>query len=200
MKTLMTLSLLIMIACNPKESELVFRDHSVPKGTISDSTGSEAYSELKTSILPKCVHCHSNLETEEGVQKWIVPGKPHESKLFVHVEDGSMPADGDALTTQELEIVRRYIISLTREAPEEENPSVITFENIKNEVLLPHRCLQCHKKMDNEEALKVWIDQGSPDNSKLLVRVLDGSMPKNGPAVPEDKIELLKQYVGQFAN
>jgi hypothetical protein len=82
----------------------------IPEGPITIS-----YETLKTTFLEaKCFQCHRSMRTEIGFNKFLVPGEPEQTDLFNIVVEGSMPpaGKGDVLTTEELELLREYIISL----------------------------------------------------------------------------------------
>src|SRR5690606_19874620 len=141
------------------------------------------FQDLRNRILvPHCITCHKRSGTEEGIEKWVIAGDPENSKIFKVIRDGSMPKKADPLSTADLEFVRQYIIDLATRR----NLETIDFVTLKNEILVPY-CLNCHKRMDNEENLKRWIDLNNPLNSRLLQAVIEGKMPKNGPPLDTEE-------------
>lgn len=131
------------------------------------------------------------MTTEEALlEKWIIPGKPEESRLFLVVENGKMPKNASPLSTADLEFIRNYINGLA-------SKTVVTFEQIQKEVLEPS-CIACHKRVTSEEALMRWINTEDPLNSKFIQVVRSGKMPKDAPPLDIDKQKLILQYLKSF--
>lgn len=147
-----------------------------------------SFQNLKSSIIEtKCLSCHSDFEEEENLFPYIEGNDPEKSKLFKVVKDGSMPMDAPVLNSEELELVRSYILSLNQTAR-------VTFKKLKDEILAP-KCLGCHKKMGEEENFVKWVNVDSPKDSKLLLRTQDGTMPKNGAPLSSAELEMIKSYL-----
>jgi len=73
----------------------------------------ELFTKVKKEILiPKCSRCHGWASNDEGIKNRIVDGQPESSRLFLRVEDGSMPFGGPALSEEEVEQIREYILAL----------------------------------------------------------------------------------------
>lgn len=132
------------------------------------------------------------MATEDGISKWIVPGKPDESRFYIAVKEGTMPLGGAPLSTIDLEIVRNYIESVAIRTA-----SKVTFEQVKNEILTPS-CLGCHRSMNTEENLMKWININDPQNSRLYLSVKEQRMPKNAPPLTEAKLKLISDYLKNF--
>lgn len=149
------------------------------------------YQTFKTQVFDKhCMLCHKLLSTEEALSIWVVPGEPEKSKLYIYTENGSMPKWEDPLTSEELEIVRNYILSL--------KPAEITFDQFKENILEQKACLRCHSAMDNEVAQSNWIDKVNPENSKLYLRVKDGTMPRRGTPLNEEELKFVLDYIKSY--
>lgn len=146
------------------------------------------FQNLKASVIEaKCLSCHSDFAQEENLLSYIEGNDPEKSKLFEVVKDGSMPMDAPVLNSEELELVRNYILNL--------NPTArVTFKKLKEEIIAP-KCLGCHKKMGEEENFVKWVNADSPRDSKLLLRTQDGSMPKNGKPLNAVEMEMIKSYL-----
>jgi hypothetical protein len=61
--------------------------------------GNPTYASIRASVIqPKCAACHGpgprDLTTYAATMKYVVPGKPQESKLCVQVATGKMPLAG----------------------------------------------------------------------------------------------------------
>ena len=99
---------LFLTSCGPdlERSNLIFKTKSTDISTL-EIVG---FDDLKREVLiPHCIGCHKKMDTEEGINKYIVAGNPEQSKFFLVIENGSMPKKAKPLTTEYLEFVRRYI-------------------------------------------------------------------------------------------
>ena len=112
-----------MAGTTPRETKLFksVESGSMPKNGTPLTTGElevfEKYIsnyQVRTKILePKCLQCHSKtLNDTERFSKWIVPGKPEESRLYLSVKSGKMPKNGTPLTATELSVIENYILNL----------------------------------------------------------------------------------------
>jgi mono/diheme cytochrome c family protein len=64
-------------------------------------------------LVPHCLSCHTKtLNDPERFARWVVPGSPEESKLYLSVKSGRMPKDKPPLTEREIEILKHYIENL----------------------------------------------------------------------------------------
>jgi mono/diheme cytochrome c family protein len=211
--TLLGLSLLIASCGMPSKSELVF-DDSTSLGLNPDTV--VTFNDLKSEILDaKCVSCHSNASTETGLQQWIVPGNPQASSFFIRTENGSMPKNGPLLSTRELELISTYITQLAQAPTPDADPSPepdptpaptppptgnpgVSFAEIKTNILQPYRCTSCHS-VNTEAALSKWLNKTSPASSRFYTITKSGVMPENGPRVTDKDMELILQYVKDYA-
>lgn len=97
---------LMFISCG-KKTPLTFDAH-----LEEAATGSKEFVVLKAGLLkPDCMKCH-NFLTEKLIAKFIEPGEPDASVMFILVESGTMPKDAPAVSTEKLEFLRAYILSL----------------------------------------------------------------------------------------
>ncbi len=198
---LFIITVFLISACGQKKSELIFETPNAINDVAPSSPqpqpgpGPSAFSPLKEQIIPKCITCHESFNDEAAIQEYIVPGEPAESPFFLSLEDGSMPMDDTALSTEELEIVRTYILGL-RPTPQRE---MITFEQLKTQILGPH-CLRCHRSMANEANLMGWVDLSNPVSSKMYVTVKNGSMPKRAAPLSAEQQEFILQYIKDIAS
>lgn len=165
---------------------------------------------LQKQILPKCIGCHQKWTTEEAFAKYIVPGKPDESQFFDSVKTGRMPKRAQPLSSQQLEIVRNYILNIKIvmpvpdpiPAPEPDPvpaPVAVTFKDL-HEKVFQVSCLPCHARiLGSESALNSnWIDPENTDLSPLLVETESGRMPKRGAPLTAEQLQLIRDYVKQF--
>lgn len=116
MKYLMLLIIFSLLAgCLPTDpkSSLAFKTNPIPTTEEVDPDEKITFETLKNKILtPYCIACHKGFAEEKKLLKKVEPGDPEESELFQVVKDGSMPKDVPPLTSQELDLVRRYIVGL----------------------------------------------------------------------------------------
>jgi mono/diheme cytochrome c family protein len=186
--------LLMLVSCG-KKSALIFKpnDATTPLPLGQSAT----FENIKSTILtPHCLRCHANVATASELNKWIVPGNPEASVFFKEVEDASMPMNAAPLATSDLELIRSYIQSLV--ANPTPSPTPLTFAEIKQQVLTPYSCINCHG-VGTEAKIAKWINIMTPAKSLLYTRVHDGSMPRGGGQVPAAQQALLLKYVQDYA-
>ncbi len=193
------LFLIILSSCGDR-SNLTYSERTRDNLPIEEIV---SFDRLKVDILStRCVSCHRNASTEDGLKQWLTPGKPDSSPLFLRTEDGSMPKNAAPLSTGELEEIRNYIVNLSPPAPTPgpdptPTPAVVAFSEIKTQILTPYRCTSCHR-MSTEAAVARYINSSSPDQSPLYGSVKNGSMPQGGPTVSAEKKILLLKYVRDY--
>jgi hypothetical protein len=61
---------------------------------------------------PLCIRCHAWAGDESRVLSRIKAGEPESSRFYRVMEDGSMPKGGPEMTSDQLALVRRYIMDL----------------------------------------------------------------------------------------
>lgn len=105
------------------------------------------FEKVKTEIIPQCIKCHKGIDNEEKLATWINPSEPEKSLLFEVIENGSMPMGGEPLSTEKLELVHEYILSLK---PHE---SGISFAEIKAKIIEPHACLNATRPWEMRQPL-----------------------------------------------
>ena len=111
-KNLIPYLFLLLAGCHPAgtPSELKFQASPIDDKIGNLDSANLDFPTLYSEILePKCLACHDNVSSEDGIANWIVNQNPDESPLFLTVVDGYMPAGGTPLTSQELDFVSRYI-------------------------------------------------------------------------------------------
>ena len=201
MKKLILLSFvsIITLSCGmPSKSDLNFSNSGSQQSLDPDMVVN--YSVIKSEVLaPKCLSCHSNVATENGLKAWVTPGKPDSSAFFTLSENGSMPKNGTPLSTRELELIKMYIIQLAAPTPTPTpTPTGITFAKIKTQVLDPYRCTSCHS-VSTEAGLAKWLNKTSPASSKFYTSTKDGSMPQGGSRVSAADQAFILQYIKDYA-
>ena len=102
---------------------------TTPKSTVG-TAASGGFAEAKGVIERNCVHCHGTqrlatmpsfndtkaLAALRGTGKWIVPGKPEESRFLQVVtladsQPGTMPPTGHAISKAEIAKLRAWIVA-----------------------------------------------------------------------------------------
>jgi hypothetical protein len=87
-------------------------------GTGGTGSGPATFQQVYSQILaPKCVACHSG-STAPNLSSWasfaqdtryVIPGNPGQSDVYVQVSSGNMPKSGAALTQGELSLLSDWI-------------------------------------------------------------------------------------------
>lgn len=204
--------LALLASCLPSmdKSTLDFKEHPLPD--VSPQTTDEvSFEDLRANVLDaKCLECHKAWTTEfEFQKKWVVLGKPEESKMYDSVKMARMPKgkrlpDGTRaavipLTSRELEYFYNYIQGAKPAVAE------VTFAELKTKVL-ETKCINCHKKMSDETYfIERYVVRGDAEKSKVYDSVIKARMPKSpknedgttNPVVPLDpeEIKLIKNYI-----
>lgn len=184
-----------------ERSDLVFSDSTgIPLTPDTKVT----FEMVKSQILtPKCLSCHSNASTAEGLNSWIVAGQPDVSSFFTRMEDGSMPKGASAVSTADLELARMYIQQLATSpvpapTPTPDPVNGISFSELKNRVLDPYRCTSCHN-VSTEARLANWIDIEKPMESELYTITNSGEMPQGNTKVSAENQAFILQYIKDYA-
>lgn len=60
-------------------------------------------------IQPKCIKCHGNFSTYDGIKSVIVGGNADQSILFNKISDDSMPMGDDPLSQAEKDAIKAWI-------------------------------------------------------------------------------------------
>lgn len=197
---------MFLVSCGmPSKSNLVFDENG---GLNLEPDMEVTYGTIKEEILnAKCINCHSNVATENGLKEWIQPGKPEQSPFFTKTENGSMPKNGSPLSTRDLELIRLYITQLAPSptmspeptpSPEAGTNSGITYAQVKSRILDNYRCTSCHS-VGTEAKLANWINTTSPERSRFYTMTKSGAMPENGPRVSSEDQNFILQYVKDYA-
>lgn len=160
---------------------------------------------LKKNVLPKCIGCHRDWTSEEIVNRFTRENLPEESRLYTTMRDGSMPKNSPAVSSEILEIARSYVQNIQYKRPVEEplpdDGLPVSFD-VVNEKVFKVSCLPCHARGSLKDAGALanskWIDKVNPDQSRLLLSVVSGKMPKERNYLTPNQIELIKRYLRNF--
>lgn len=204
---------MLTLACGmPSKSNL---DYAESRSQSLDPQSQVDFNMLKTEILaPKCLSCHSQAASENGIKNWVTPGDPESSALFKMTENGTMPKNGNPLSTRDLELIKLYITQMGGATPTPSpspaptpqptpdpdpgtNPGV-TFAEIKNQVLDPYRCTSCHS-VGTEARLAKWLSTTNGANSRFYTITKSGTMPQGGSNVSAEDQAFILQYVKDYA-
>ncbi len=188
------LSVFTLISCGPKMTTLKFNDSSIHGLNEND----ESFIALKSKILiPKCLSCHSKVDSVSGISPWIKPGDPEHSLLYTEVKNGNMPKGKPQLSGVELELVYDFINQL-QSAPEPTPTPVpapskgITYSQIRSRVLVPYGCTSCHS-VGTEARLSKW-------GNSFYTSVKSGSMPRGGRDVTASDQAFILQYLKDYSS
>lgn len=72
---------------------------------------------------------------------------------------------------------------------------VVSFNQIKTQVLEPLNCTMCHGDMAQEAAFKSYLEAGEPFSSKIYLRMENETMPPRGNTATKKQLELLESYI-----
>ena len=186
---------------------------------------------VRAIFKAQCLKCHSgakpkgqfSLSTREDLVRGgetgrvITPGKPLESLLFQHVQDGSMPPGEDKrLSGADLETLKRWIESGAPFGKGGRLPTITTQHDVYP--ILQLRCVVCHGGRTKQAKLDLRSREsilrggksgpavvlGKPENSLLLKKIHDGSMPPRRDLVAASikviepaEIEKLARWIGE---
>jgi hypothetical protein len=164
------------------------------------------FATLESQVLaPKCLECHADFSTAQGIQPYITPGNPQQSALYTEITSGDMPPGGPALAAGSATIVAEYITGLSapstliEPAPTEgavptPQPSSVSFDTLKTSILQP-KCMQCHQDFGTQAGLQPYVTAGNPQKSSLYEASVSGSMPPSGPALTADELTMMKTFI-----
>ncbi len=76
---------------------------------------------------------------------------------------------------------------------------IITYADIRANILEPFGCINCHSRWaNNEEGLLSRVTPGEPFSSPFYLRMEDGSMPLGGPSVDRSRLEYVERFIRQL--
>jgi len=159
---------------------------------------------VRAIFKAQCLKCHSgakpkgqfSLATREALVQGgetgrvITPGKPLESLLFQHVQDGSMPpAEDKRLSGADVETLKKWIESGAPFGKGGRLPTIVTQHDVYP--ILQLRCVVCHGGRTKQAKLDLRSREsilrggksgpaavlGKPSASLMLKKIHDGSMP-----------------------
>lgn len=193
-------------------------DAAVTDQKLSES--SVDFLKVQELILSKrCQTCHNQLTSAglglsnyNDVLNWVKPGDAQSSKLYQDVFSGNMPKNEGRLSDKEIEFIKNWINDGAIYAVDATPPPVVvpppvidyepTFASIKSKIY-DVKCARCHTGTDNESGIdltgydnfKIFIAEGSPDDSPIYLDVMSGNMPKGGPMLSTKEIEAIETWI-----
>lgn len=147
----------------------------------------------KDIFAPRCVHCHKEFSTEQGILDEIEPGDSEDSIIY-NLVSGAVPKHvmpkGGHLSQNNIEAIGKFIDAL----PPREYPLLTSTYTSLNANLFQRSCVQCHSagRMAQKEPLDTW--DGVTDYDKEILTYLQGAkMPiKHTTIVPS--ADVIKAY------
>lgn len=166
-----------------------------------DISGPIGFEILKSQVLgpSRCLSCHVEMNSESSlISRYVRPGAPEASSLFIAVSSGRMPQGGPRLSKAREDLVRRYIVDLLDVPSPSPIPSPTpvaiepTYRSLKA-VLIERSCVLCHstgntlkrKPLDTYEDLKTQASEVMNNLDIELMPPSDSKVPKPDPAVIE---------------
>jgi mono/diheme cytochrome c family protein len=112
--------LIIVAGCGSTSSDLArpAAAQASPNPGASPSVLPATFTSINQTIIqPMCISCHSgaaaprgvDLSTYSGVVAQVVPNNPDSSQLYKSVANGSMPPNGPALSSAQLQQITSWI-------------------------------------------------------------------------------------------
>lgn len=189
----------LQVGCDqPRGTDYASRFSGGPTANLT----SVDFATLRSQVLNPygCIRCHSSMGSEEGLASYVSAGNPEASSLYTSVASGRMPPEAP-LAASGVQIVRAYILGSTVEKKQhpQKKPQpptaseAVDFAMLKSEVLAPY-CLDCHEDFGTAVGLSAYVVTGKPEQSSLLQRVLDGTMPP-GETLSEDSVSWIRKYI-----
>ncbi len=170
----------------------------------ADPTAVELEARVRRIFKAHCLACHSGakakgeltLSARAGLIKGgesgrvVSPGRPERSLLFEHVRDGSMPpAEDKRMAKADVETIRLWILGGAPYGKGGRLPALVSQHDAYPILLL--RCVVCHGGRARNAGLDLRTREsilkggksgpaavaGRPEDSLLLKKIHDGSMP-----------------------
>ena len=113
------------------------------------------------------------------------------SKLLVLILMGIFASCNQAPDAQ-IEVTEATQNSQSTQPPEE---NIVSFEQLKKQVLEPLSCTMCHGAMRQEVGLLKYLEEGEPFSSKVYLRMENETMPPRGNTATKEQLELLESYI-----
>lgn len=212
--------LAISLMISPFQNCAQVHESSGSSDESSEAANVSFYAAQARDVLQsRCVSCHNPSSTPLAeptdilnvdsliLGKFVVPGKPQSSPLYLDVIDGLMPQGGPALSDSEIEILANWIWVLGNPSG---NPVIVgtggsgggavtpatapTFTRVNNEVIIP-RCIGCHqagsgRSLAGYNAVKAFTTGSNAVGSLLYQEVNSNSMPTapNAPLTVTQKL------------
>jgi mono/diheme cytochrome c family protein len=211
-------------------------------GAASDRSGEAP--RFESDVLPifqgKCLACHGenvkqkglDLRTRDSLLRGgesapaIVPGSAKESLLFQKIFSGAMPLGGSKLSSQEIDLIRRWIDSGGLKVGEDAQAATPKTKSVSQAEIMVNvfesKCISCHGKRKQEGRLDLRtreslqrggksgpaITPGKPEESLVYKRIAADEMPPRKDIygdtqyvrrVTADELEKLRSWIAAGA-
>ena len=147
-------------------------------------------------LIPQCVKCHSEFNSESGLAAVVIAGDPAHSPLYQMISSGEMPKGGAHLSASQVEMVRLYIQNLK---PGQNTGPVIDLNNVTWDILsqqvIGPRCVQCHANFATEQGFSDYVKPGDAANSIIYKEVSTGKMPLKSNALSQNNVEAISVFI-----
>jgi hypothetical protein len=195
---------------------------------------------FESDILPifqvKCLSCHGenlkqkglDVRSRDSVLKGgesapaIVPGSAKDSLLFQKISSGAMPLGGPKLSSQEIDVIQRWIDTGGLKLGEDPQGANLKAKSVTQEEIMVNvfqsKCISCHGKWNREAGLDLRTREslqrggksgpalipGKPEESLVYKRIAADEMPPRkdiyGDAqyvrrVTADELEKLRNWI-----
>lgn len=113
---ILMMTTLMISSCAPaKPGKLEFNeDPLASRNANRDLPSGVTFKQINDSILSplSCTQCHGDMKTAAGLNNYIKAGEPFSSKLYLRMEDQTMPPFGAKADKEQLELLEAYIREL----------------------------------------------------------------------------------------
>lgn len=70
----------------------------------------------------------------------------------------------------------------------------VTFAMLRS-AIFDNQCMRCHDWVSDEQQVRSRITPGSPETSLIYIMVESGRMPRGGPVLSLEQLDLLRRYI-----
>lgn len=201
---ILSLMMLLLTGCEEAGTDEIM-EFRAPIAVITP-TEVISFSKIKSLILEpfNCLACHGDMETEAGIENYLIKGNAEMSPLYFRAANGSMPKFGSVLNANELEMLKRFIETNTftdkSETPKiEKADALITYKEV-NAAIMSKSCNLCHSS-DQNRIIQLDTYESMKENAEMaLLYIQKGFMPMQPrphmfPVPTDEEIVLLELWI-----
>ena len=114
-KLIVMTTMIFLSSCAPaKPSKLEFNENVNMRTPVSQLPQGVSFKEVSDQVLAplNCLQCHGDMKTAAGLQSYLKAGEPFDSKVYLRMENQTMPPFGPKADKEQLELLESYIREL----------------------------------------------------------------------------------------